>query len=181
MIRRLPLWCTTVMFYLRDLPNYEAFKKRSERYPNVDPAALESCVHLLRVAMDVLAAWDVYFARHDLSAGRFSILMLLNRNPGEAVCPSELATRAGVTRATVTGLLDNLEREKLIKREHSQKDRRRIRVRLSPLGQAHLDAMLPDYYKRVADLMGELSEQDKLLLTQLLKKINAGIPVVTAN
>lgn len=168
------------MFYLRDLPNYEAFKKRAESYPTVDPAALESCIHLMRVAVDMLAAWDIYLARHNLSAGRFSILMLLNREPGEPMSPSDLAARAGVTRATVTGLLDNLEKEKLIKREHSQTDRRMIRVRMSPLGHSRLDAMLPDYYKRVADLMGELSEADKLQLTQLLKKINTGIPSITA-
>jgi DNA-binding MarR family transcriptional regulator len=168
------------MFYLRDLPNYEAFKKRAERYPNVDPAALESCINLLRVAVDVLAAWDVYLARHKTSAGRFSILMLLNREPEKPVSPSDLAARAGVTRATVTGLLDSLEREKLIKREHAVDDRRMIQVRLTPAARKRLDAMLPDYYKRVADLMGQLTEEEKKSLIQLLTKINAGIPTITA-
>lgn len=97
------------------------------------------------------------------------------------LCPSDLASRAGVTRATVTGLLDVLERQRLVKREHAQLDGRMVRVRLTPRGQQFLEGILPDYYRRVGNLMGQLSEQEKHVLTGLLRQVNAGIPAITAN
>jgi DNA-binding MarR family transcriptional regulator len=51
-----------------------------------------------------------------------------------------------------------------------------IQVRLTPAARKRLDAMLPDYYKRVADLMGQLAEDEKESLVQLLAKVNRGIP-----
>lgn len=169
------------MFYLRDLPNYETIKKRAARYANADPAAIESCLVLLRVAVDVLAAFDAYLARHKISAGRFSLLMILNRDPDTPVSPSDLAARAGVTRATVTGLLDSLEREQLIARQHDCADRRMVMVRLTPLAQQRLEEMLPDYHRRVANLMGQLSEPEKKKLTALLGKVKEGIPTITVD
>lgn len=169
------------MFYLRDLPDYEAIKKRAQRYPELDPAAVEATLVLLRVAVDVLGAFDIFLARNHLSQGRFSMLMLLNRDPEQNLCPSDLASRAGVTRATVTGLLDVLERQRLVKREHAQLDGRMVRVRLTPRGQQFLEGILPDYYRRVGNLMGQLSEQEKHVLTGLLRQVNAGIPAITAN
>ena len=48
--------------------------------------------------------------------------MILNRNPEEGLNPSDLAAKCGVTRATMTGLLDSLERKRLIRRESDQAD-----------------------------------------------------------
>ncbi len=167
------------MFYLRDLPNYETIKKRAQRYASADPAAIESCLVLLRVAVDVLAGFDAYLARHKISAGRFSLLMILNRDPEKPMSPSDLAARAGVTRATVTGLLDGLERERLVERRHGCNDRRTVLVHLTPAAQQRLEEILPDYHRRVAQLMGALSEEEKKQLTALLGKVKLGIPTIT--
>jgi DNA-binding MarR family transcriptional regulator len=104
--------------------------------------------------------------------------MILNRNPDQGVNPSELADRAGVTRATMTGLLEGLEREKLISRQGDRVDRRRAVVRLTTGAQSMLDGMLPDYYGQLHQLMADLSEVDKAHLTELLMKINQRLPEV---
>ena len=59
---------------------------------------------------DALAAAVESTLRHQfgLSVGRFSLLMILHRYSESELTPSDLAQRAGVTRATVTGLLDGL-------------------------------------------------------------------------
>ena len=50
------------MFYLRDLPKYEAICQRCQRYPEVDPASVETSLVLLRVASDMLTALEGYWA-----------------------------------------------------------------------------------------------------------------------
>jgi DNA-binding MarR family transcriptional regulator len=163
------------MFFLRDLPKYDAIRARAARYPEVDPAAIESFLTLLRVGSDVLAAFERYLANHHISQGRFTVLMILNRNPEIGLNPSDLAAKCGVTRATMTGLLDSLERKRLIRRESAQADRRTVLVRLNDKGIELLEGMLHDYYRRISLLMGDLAEDDKRHLTAMLLKVAGGI------
>src|SRR3954463_269588 len=166
------------MFLLRDLPKYESIRQQSERYPQIDPRAVEAFLILWRTATDTLSAFESFLGKHGMSQGKFTVLMILNRNPDQGVNPSELADRAGVTRATMTGLLDGLEREKLITRQGDRIDRRRAVVRLSATAREFLDAMLPGYYVRLHELMGDLSEDEKSQLTELLMKISQRLPHV---
>jgi DNA-binding MarR family transcriptional regulator len=166
------------MFLLRDLPKYETIRQHSERYPQIDPRAIEAFLVLLRTATDTLNAFDHYLLRLGMSQGKFTVLMLLNRDPQQGLSPSDLADKAGVTRATMTGLLDGLEREKLVSRQGDRADRRRAVVRLTTAARSFLDGMLPDYYTEVHELMADLTESDKLHLTELLGKISHRIPKV---
>src|ERR1700748_3287376 len=118
------------MYTLRDIPKYENIRAHAARYPEIDPASSATCVLLLRVASDILAAIDDYLADHDMSQGRWHVMMLLYRTPELAQNPCELARKAGVTRATMTGLLDGLERDEHVARETVAADRRMLEVRL---------------------------------------------------
>jgi DNA-binding MarR family transcriptional regulator len=164
------------MFYLRDLPKYEAIRQRASRYPDLDARALEAFLVLLRVASDVLDGLEALLASYGTSQGKFTVLMLLNREPDVGVSPSDLAERSGVTRATITGLLDGLEREKLILRQGDRDDRRKAVVRLTPRGLKMLEAMLPSYYRQVSELMGCLSDSDKTKFVDLLMRVNERLP-----
>lgn len=166
------------MLYLRDLPKYESIRQQAQRYPQIDPRAVESFLVLLRVASDVLGGIESYLALHGMSQGKFTVLMVLNRNPQAGQNPSELADRCGVTRATMTGLLDGLEREKLIRREGDSADRRKAIVRLTTKAVRLLDQMLPGYYAQIADLMGGLPEEQKVQLIELLAKVNQRLPAL---
>ena len=168
------------MFYLRDLPKYEAIRQRAARYPELDPRALEVFLVLLRVASDVLDGLEAFLASRGTSQGKFTILMLLNRDPDAGISPSELADRSGVTRATITGLLDGLTREKLVLREDDAGDRRKAVVRLTRRGRTHLETMLPAYYGQVAELMSELTDDEKVELIALLGKVNKRLPKLWA-
>ncbi|HLL90832.1 MAG TPA: MarR family transcriptional regulator [Tepidisphaeraceae bacterium] len=167
-------------FYLRDLPSYEAIAARTARYPDVDPAAVEATYVLFRVSTDGLAAFEAFLGRHGCSIGRFTPLAVLNRDPDVGLAPSVLAERCGVTRATMTGLLDGLERDKLVRRLTNRGDRRMVTVVLTAKGREFMDGLLPDYYRRVAALMGKMTHDEKRLLVDLVKKVNEGIPAVTA-
>src|SRR3569833_3455973 len=112
------------MLLLKDIPRYETLLAYSKRYPNVNPDGLEAYFTLVRVASDVLEGLERYYAMHGTSQGRFTVLALLNREPDRPLCPADLADRSGVTRATMTGLMQGLEMEGLVKRTASSEDRR---------------------------------------------------------
>jgi len=168
------------MFYLKDLPTDTTLPEFSRRYPNMNPSAIKACAALLRTGSELLTAFEAILGLHGLSQGRFLTLIVMNRNPDEAASPSSLAEKVGVKRATMTGLLDRLERDDLIERRAHQRDRRKIGVRLTPKGRQVLAEMLPDYYRRVAKIMANLTEKDRLELMTLLGKVNQGLLALSA-
>lgn len=67
---------------------------------------------VLTTARRIDAACAELLARHDLLEGRLAALLAVSAEPG--VTPRVLGDRLEVTSATVTGLLDRLERDRLV-------------------------------------------------------------------
>jgi MarR family transcriptional repressor of emrRAB len=168
------------MFYLKDLPTDTTLNEFSRRYPNMNPSAIKTCATLLRTGSELLTAFETILGNHGLSQGRFLTLIVMNRNPDEAGSPSFLAEKVGVKRATMTGLLDRLERDDLIERLAHHRDRRKIGVHLTSKGRQVLAEMLPDYYRSIAKIMAKLTEKERLELTTLLGKVNQGLSALSA-
>ncbi|MFT3781607.1 MAG: MarR family transcriptional regulator [Nibricoccus sp.] len=160
----------------KNLPRYECLKEAAQQFPALDPSAMEAYLHLLSAGTECLDFGHEYLSAHGVSSGRFTVLMLLlKRNAcgekGEVVTPAELADWAGCTRATMTGLIDTLERDNLVKRTPDVKDRRMLTVSLTQKGTALLHQMLPGHFKRIADLMACLSETERKTLVRILEKV----------
>lgn len=102
---------------------------------------------LLTTARVVDAACAELLSRHDLSEGRLAALMAVSDAPG--VTPAQLADRLVVTRATVTGLVDGLERLALIKRISDPADRRSLGLRATAKGEDLINDLAPLYATRL--------------------------------
>ena len=164
---------------LKDVPRYDCLHAAAQRFPDLDPSACEVFLQLLRAGDEVSKSQQEYLGQHDISQGRFTVMMLLLRAGGAIPCgptglscsPAELADRAGVTRATMTGLIDTLEKDGYVKREPDPSDRRMMSVQLTPKGEAFMRNLLPGYFRRIARLMGGLDETERRTFVQLLTKI----------
>lgn len=170
---------------LKDLPRYECLLEAAKEFPDLDPSAAEAFLHLLRTSDEVFSVGDRNLANHSMSHGRFGVLMLLWRSTqppaaklmGAESCaggprtPAELADAAGVTRATMTGLIDTLERDGFVKRLPDPNDRRMMSVLLTPKGEKFLEKFLPGHFRAIAALMGTLNESERKTLVRLLNKI----------
>jgi DNA-binding MarR family transcriptional regulator len=167
-----------IMLQLRDLPTTEVLGKFAERYPDADITAVSGFLHLLRVATDLSVALDACLIKHGLLQGRWWVLILLMREDSKTSTPSALADKAGVTRATMTGLIDGLEQNNLVERIYTKNDRRSVLIMLTDAGQAKLDAVMPDYYRRLRKCMQALNEEKRMQLQQILELINTGIPAL---
>lgn len=121
----------------------------------IEESALVACFTLLSVADAVFAACHERLARYGLSEGRFAVLLLL-RQSGAELTPSALAHQAGVTRATMTGLLDGLVREGFVNRAAMREDRRSLAVSLTAKGKKTAEKAIPLQLKWLASLFAEL-------------------------
>jgi DNA-binding MarR family transcriptional regulator len=169
---------------IKNLPRYECLLEAAKLFPELDPSATEVFLHLMQAGDDAFRVVDAHLAEHNISQGRFMVLMLLldkMNNCPHVRTPAELADLAHVTRATMTGLIDTLERDGLVKREPDQRDRRMMSVTLTPKGAALLKAILPPHFKRMAALMEPLNESERKTLVQLLAKITQRAGALSAS
>lgn len=154
-------------------PGREAFQALEQEFPDFDLESIETCLAFLQATTEVYAAFDAHFERYGLSAGKFTVLMQLYVAKQD-IPPSEFAERANVTRATITGLLDGLERSGWVKRQPHPSDRRMLTIHLTEQGKTLIENILPDHFCRTTGLMAKLTSQEKKTLAKLLKKLSAG-------
>lgn len=154
-------------------PEREAFQELERDFSSFDSESVESCLAFLNATAEVYAAFDAHFERYGLSAGKFTILMQLYSAKRD-LSPSEFANRANVTRATITGLLDRLEREALVERRSHANDRRMLAIHLTERGKALIENILPDHFCRTQGLMANLTSAEKTTFVKLLGKLQSG-------
>ena len=89
------------------------------------------------------------------------------------MAPSQLAAKVGVTRATISNMLQRLERDGMVDVVPAAGDGRGKVVRLTAKGISFMDTILPPHYLRVTKLMEKLTESEQKELIRLLKKLSA--------
>lgn len=159
------------MFYLRDLPDTQTLHKFSKKYPDLDVHALTACALLSRAGSDIIRLLEKFLSKHNLSQGRFIALIVMNRDPDAPISPTVLAEKMGVTKSTVSGLLDGLVKDGLVERNLVENDRRRNTVMLTSRGSQVLDKLLPEYYIMSSKVMSGLDSHQKSALISLLTRV----------
>jgi DNA-binding MarR family transcriptional regulator len=156
---------------LNGLPRYEVFLEEAKRFPGLDASACYTYLQLLRTGDELLAIDEQVLNSYGTRHGRFNLLMILHKYADGEATPAGLADKTGVTRATISGLLDGLEKDGLIERHPDPQDRRLIRVHLTPAGHGFLDKIRPGYCRWLSSIVEPLSEEERQQLVFLLEKI----------
>jgi DNA-binding MarR family transcriptional regulator len=134
-------------------------------------------VELVRTGEAFAATADRALRHHRLSrAGRQALAVL--DGAGQPLSPTAIAERLLVTTASVTSLLDTLERRNLVERQADPGDRRRLLVALTDEGRALVDRFLPEVVALQTAAMAHLSEPQRRQLLQLLTKVRAGLAAI---
>lgn len=137
-------------------------------------ADLRICFEILSLAARIDRDCAARLAPYGLSESKFLLLSLLNERDDGAP-PHTLADLAGVTRATMTGLLDGMARDGLLTRAHDLHDRRKIVVRLTPKGTS-LAAELGETHRRwIGSIGAGLTADERAVLSGLLGRLRANL------
>lgn len=109
---------------------------------------------------------------HGLTGAQFNVLMLLHHQ-GERGRMSQV--RLGrlllVNRSNVTGLVDRMERDGLVRREDDPGDRRVNLVAITDKGEEVLAGAMTDYYPMLDRVMAGLEQSERNRLMELLGRV----------
>jgi DNA-binding MarR family transcriptional regulator len=107
---------------------------------------------------------------------RFDLLAQLERAPA-GLALGEVSRRMMVSNGNVTGLAARLEEEGLVERRVSRTDRRSQVLRLTPRGRREFARQSAAHEGWIAELLGGLSERERVALHGLLGRAKAGVRV----
>ena len=135
--------------------------------------ALRVWIRLLKTHNLILMKSRSRLAKHCTMA-QFDILAQLSRgNDGTTLI--DLSRRLLVTAGNVTGMIDRMERDRLVERRPDSKDRRVTRVHLTEKGKQLAETVIPKHTKDIERLFRPLKTLELQRLRHTLDKLIAGL------
>ena len=150
-----------------------------------DISGVETTLLLLRSADATLTTLDRLFRQHGISSGKFNMLLTIAafsaQDKQDAPKPAQIARKLGVRRPTITGLLDNLEKDSLVERKPHSTDGRALRLELTKKGKKLLDKLLPDYWSILETLSAPLNASERRGMLRGVEKVYKVLPTLSGN
>jgi DNA-binding MarR family transcriptional regulator len=146
-------------------------KRAAVRSDDIDFGPLENWVGFhLRLAQNAsFQAFTREASNIDLSPGRFATLMLIGRNPG--ISQTALSRANARDKSSLTPVLEDLERRKLVRRERPKNDRRSYRLTLTPSGERLLQELTACAERHDRNLDRIIGPRDRARFLKILKKL----------
>jgi DNA-binding MarR family transcriptional regulator len=161
-----------------DVARYEHLKEALAQATEGDPSICDLFLDLLQTGELAARCEANFLSPHGLNPARLIILVLLNNADSGSMRSSELADCAKVSRATMTGLLDTLEKAGLLVRAPDPHDRRASSVKITAQGEALLEIVQPKQSLWARGVLAPLSLEECSQLAGLLKKIRSALGAV---
>lgn len=140
----------------------------TREFPGADPSATEACANLVHTCTMLMTHLNRHRASvTSLSPSATEVLAVLD-GAGEPLPSNVIAERLLVTTASMTSLLDTLERRGYVERTTHPTDRRKILVVVTPAGTAVVDGLLPAMRSGERAGAEGLSRDQRATLVELL-------------
>lgn len=108
----------------------------------------------------------------DITPSQFAVLEALYHLG--SMTQGEVGAKVLKSGSNMTTVIDNLERDSLVRRERDAKDRRVIHVHLTEAGTGKVEAILPGHIAALVDEFSVLSASEQQSLAGLCKKLGKG-------
>jgi DNA-binding MarR family transcriptional regulator len=144
--------------------------------PSADPH--EQAAALFALLPDFFRWTDARIARTGLTLRQFAALESIRAG---VASPGEIAQRWDVTPATLTGIVDRLEKAGLVRRAPDPADGRRLRLELTAAGLAACDDVRRSINDEVAALLAAAPDEERAALDRALALMRRTLDALQAN
>jgi len=133
---------------------------------------LDTFIKLTRCTNSLFARLSERNTLGDITPSQFAVLEALYHLG--SMTQGEVSTKILKSGSNMTTVIDNLERDGLVRRERDAKDRRVIHVHLTEAGMCKVEAVLPGHVAALVEEFNVLSASEQLTLGELCKKLGKG-------
>ena len=136
-------------------------------------AAKEPFLPVMRELARTFQAFNAYDDEHirqlGLTAPQFDVICTLGNTAGMTM--GQVAEKTLVTKGTLTGIIDRLERKGLVRREVPPDNRRCFMIVLTEEGDRVFETVFPAHIAHLKERFGKLSEQELEEIRRSLQKL----------
>ena len=122
-----------------------------------------------RVSARANQLWVRRLREHGLTIGRWQVLSVLSRFDGSRI--GTIADLSGGEQPAISRVIDQMERDGLVRRRSSLHDNRAVEVWITDQGRGVLDALMPHAEAFVARMVRTLDESEIRQLTNMLERL----------
>jgi DNA-binding MarR family transcriptional regulator len=146
----------------------------NDRYPDASSKATETAMNLVRTSDLLVKRIADLVQPFDLTPSSGLALGIL-ADSGEPLPPNQIAERLIISRASVTSLIDSLERRGYVRRAPHSTDRRMLLIELTDAGRrvAHEFRLLVHQHQKA--WLAVLTEKEQIQLIETLHRIQSAL------
>lgn len=131
--------------------------------------ALDAYIKLMRAAETIARRVSAELEPEGLTMSRFGVLeALLHLGP---MCQKDLGRKILKSTGNITMVVDNLERDGLVRRERDAEDRRYVTVHLTEEGRERIRSVFPDHARSITRMMNALRPDEQEELSRLCRRL----------
>jgi DNA-binding MarR family transcriptional regulator len=145
-----------------------------QRYPDSSAKATECAMNLVLTAELLEKRITSLLLPFDLSPATGLVLSIL-ADAETPISPNQIAERLIISRASVTSLLDSLEKRGFVKRQPHLSDRRMLLVELTETGRQVANRFRPIVHQHQKVWMSVLNENEQSQLIETLQDLQAAL------
>jgi DNA-binding MarR family transcriptional regulator len=140
-------------------------------WPDKDKKIVREGLFLLDLHREIEMITDIIGSKLGLHVRQIEILEILYNHPDMRLTPAQLADEVHLTRSTMTGNLDSLQKKGFIKRESHPDDRRMLLITLTQEGIDFCKKTMPQRYEHVLRVMKGISGDERKNLREIYEKL----------
>lgn len=130
---------------------------------------LETMRALVRAYQTFSSYSEAFVRQYDLTSGQFDVIATLGNTSGMLM--GDIGEKTLITKGTLTGIVDRLEKKGFVEREVPTDNRRCVLVRLTPSGQQLFENIFPEHIADLKQHFDKLEPSELELLKVLLNRL----------
>ncbi|NOV02656.1 MarR family winged helix-turn-helix transcriptional regulator [Paenibacillus planticolens] len=131
--------------------------------------SLDLYIALSRASEWVNAHGDRDIRKHGLNRTEFGVLELLYHKGAQAI--QQIGSKVLMSSGNITYVVDKLEKKEYVVRRTSTEDRRLIFAEITDKGKQFIEEVFPQHTEVIEKAVAGLTEEEKTVASQLLKKL----------
>ncbi len=144
---------------------------------------LDDVTRIIRATRKVIQGFAVHskrqFRRAGLTMPQLMTLRAIANAEVKEVTAAYLSPRVQLSAATITGVLDRLERQGLVTRKRTSSDRRKVCLSVTSKGRKELERLAVSFQDRFAAKLADLKEAERKSILKALETLNELIEAAT--
>lgn len=131
--------------------------------------ALDAYIKLVRASESMSSRVHHHLLEYGISSSQFAVLEILKHRGPQ--CQRDLGNKLLKTGGNVVMIIDNLEKNGLVKRDREGKDRRYVNIRLTKKGEKLIKEIFPKHVNGIVEQMNILNKAEQEELGRLCRKL----------